>query len=194
MRADSWAIAERAAQLAIVLLTRRDDLTVTHAATDARVDFLINVGNPGKQTGRVFAVELKASALPQSVGAPEADSSELRLRPAWTSKLAQVSASHADLPFPLCLFFFTMTDDRGYYAWLRRPAVDPNTGGPILHTNKPTVLKLLTDHALDELIASVNEWYDKRTIGSTPTRVRSLPTKLAKSPPHARPRRRAKTA
>jgi hypothetical protein len=191
---NTWAIEERAAQLAILHLTRRDDLTVTRAALDAKVDFLVNLGKEGKQTGRVFAVELKAGLFPQGAGTPKAGSSELLLPSAWESKLARVSEGYTDLPFPLCLFFFSMPSDLGYYAWLRRPSNEPGTGGPALRTEKPTALKPLTDIALDEIVASVNKWYDKLRVSSPLPEARSLAVRPSKNLPLSRPRRRIKTA
>jgi hypothetical protein len=195
MRAEAdWAIEERAMQLTVLHLTRREELTVTRAARDANVDFLVNVSKEGKLTGRVFAVEVKGRISLRGVGVLEAGSGEIRLSTHWASVIERASVGRGELPFPLCLFFFTMVDDHGYYAWLRRPVNDASAGEPVLRTERPTTLKPLTNDALDELVDSVTEWYDQRTVSPKPAKVRALPAKSSKSPARTRARRRVKTA
>jgi len=65
----------------------------------------------------------------------------------------------ADVPLPLCLFVFTMRDDRGYYGWLKEPTVtDPRL--PVLRRVDEVRWGELDRDGLADIIASVNAWYD----------------------------------
>jgi hypothetical protein len=66
----------------------------------------------------------------------------------------------SDLAFPLLLMMFSMDVDKTFYLWLREPATK---GGTPLLLSPPTDVAAewgLTTH--DDLITSVNRWYDAR--------------------------------
>lgn len=96
---DSWPIAQRAIQLAIVYFSRRHDLLITQPPEfDYGVDLLVSITQHGQLTGRLFGVQIKASRYlqvqPISVG-----------KNAYKIKVATPEVLK-DLPFPLCVAAF----------------------------------------------------------------------------------------
>ena len=65
-----------------------------------------------------------------------------------------------DISFPICLFFFTMEDDRGYWKWVAEPVID-QTSRRKLVPNQSNMVVPLTDEELDRLITSINRWYEQ---------------------------------
>lgn len=59
-------------------------------------------------------------------------------------------------PIPVCLFVFTMGDDRGYYAWLKQPLA----GAPV-RTVPPAELSwsVLDENGMADIVSAVNAWY-----------------------------------
>lgn len=140
--------AERAELLAFIHLTRRDDLVVDRlASSDSGVDFLVTLMQGGVATGRMFGVQAKAQEGTVASACDLHFAGDLSFRDV------------ADVPLPLCLFVFTMRDDRGYYGWLKEPAVaDPRL--PVLRRVDEVRWGELDSSGLSEIIASVNAWYD----------------------------------
>jgi len=140
--------AERAELLAFMYLTRRDDLALDRlASSDSGVDFLVTLVQGGVPTGRMFGVQVKARE--GSVARPG------DLHPAGDLLIREV----ADVPLPLCLFVFTMGDDRGYYAWLKEPDV-ADARVPVLRPVNEARWTELDDAGLGRIVDSVNAWYD----------------------------------
>ncbi len=63
-----------------------------------------------------------------------------------------------ELPFPLCLFAFTMENDEGFYQWIVEPIVID--GSPKLRLNRAKELSKLDKAALDRIVVQINQWYD----------------------------------
>src|SRR5438876_7868466 len=101
---DKWFIAERVRALALVLLTRRDDLLVTEDKEDYGFDLRVEILKNGRPTTRRLGILLRGAMSP--VGEEHAN------------RILQPSIrafQRLDQPgFPVCLFFFTMQDDQGY--------------------------------------------------------------------------------
>lgn len=151
---ENWILAERAVQLAIVHLTRRDDLIVTPATADDGIDLLITITQRSVRTGRIFGIQVKGhAALPiVTNGAPDT----------YTFTIPTVAApTLIELPFPLCLFIFAMDSDLGYYRWLVEPRIAADQP-PSLRVNPKQHFTLLTKAALDQLVLQVNRWYDAK--------------------------------
>lgn len=131
----------RAQQLAILHLTRRNDLAVYRRQdSHGRNDLFVSLSPGGKITSRDFAV------LPQGRSSP--------------TDLSQANTSaYRDAPYPVCLFSFTMEDDRGYWQWIREPVLDTSEGR--LRSNVGAELMPLTDQAVDDIILAVNHWYEE---------------------------------
>lgn len=147
-RAQPWYIGERAEALARVYLTRRPDLLVKPEHKDYGVDYIVEIMKNSRPTRRAFGVQVKARVAPIVVGA-ESSRTTFRFVPdSWM----------AEIPFPLCLFVFTMENDEGFYQWVVDPII--TTDGPKLHLNVHTELRRLDDTALDHIVEQVNSWYD----------------------------------
>jgi hypothetical protein len=139
--------ARRAEDLAFIHLTRREDLIVDRLASPgARVDFLVTVTREGLATGRVFGVQVKARA------------GSVRSTAGLNRRISGVP-SIADVPFPLCVFVFTMEDDRGYYGWLREPVLS-NRRSPALRLVEQVAWSELDRGALAEIVHTVEAWYE----------------------------------
>jgi hypothetical protein len=61
-------------------------------------------------------------------------------------------------PYPVCLFYFTMDDNQGYYTWVAEPAVTAD--GPRLLMHEAAHCRKLDTAALGEIVAKVDGWYD----------------------------------
>jgi hypothetical protein len=67
-----------------------------------------------------------------------------------------------DLPCPVCLFFFTLDNDKGYYKWILEPIIKDHNN-VALKINENEELKSLNDEKIDDIIAMVNNWYDHKS-------------------------------
>lgn len=147
----SQFIHERARQLAIVHLTRVSELEVQpQQDKDYGIDLLVTLTREGVRTGRLFGVQVKAlmtvPSEPLAMGKKPLNGSLSK----WSS----------DLPFPVCLFVFSMADDAGYFTWLNATEQVDH----LAFTQQPVAKKLepLDQGALTKIIAQVSTWYDER--------------------------------
>src|SRR2546423_9045969 len=102
-----WYIDQRAEALAFVYLTRRSDLLVHQQTGDYGYDFLVEIVRDQRATRRVFGVQVNA-----------------RIDPIQNPKLFNLKhEARKELPFPLCLFFFTMQTDQAFYTWITEPFI-----------------------------------------------------------------------
>ncbi|MEA5567092.1 MULTISPECIES: DUF4365 domain-containing protein [unclassified Anabaena] len=149
-----WYIGLRSEALAMVYLTRRDDLIVSPSQKNtAGLDFLVTITKDSMYSGRLFGVEVKAKISSDSL--------------TQNGEVFKLKNSHnhqtllRDLPFPVCLFFFTLDNDQGYYQWILEPIIkSENNAGLQLRDNNE--LKKLDNQAIDNIISLVNSWYDQR--------------------------------
>jgi hypothetical protein len=145
---EAWYLGLRAEALAIVYLTRREDLIVSKKLEDLGLDLLVTISRDGSQSSRIFGIQLKAA-----VSTPDqADEDSIRLKLKLDNALQEV-------PFPVCLFFFNVKNDRGYYKWIVEPVTDSSLALCVNHSDR---LKRLTDQEVDNIVTLVNSWYDKR--------------------------------
>jgi hypothetical protein len=136
-------IHERGENLAIVYLTRRSDLLIERITANQGIDLLVTIPQPQLPIGRMFGVQVKA--LNQAFDHAQAN--------LILPQNAQPTNLH-DLPFPVCVFLFSMTDDRGYYCWLK---LDPTQS-----TLNMAGWAELEVHSIEPIINQVNAWYDAR--------------------------------
>ena len=142
-----WFVAERARALAMVYLTRRDDLAVVKAGQGIGLEFIVYIRKEDGETSvRQFGVFLRGTKGPVT----EAHLDKL-LSPRMNTLPKQ-------FPYPVCLFHFTMDDDQGYYTWVAEPAVEDGKPRLVLHNTPHT--KKLDSPALDKIVESVDRWYD----------------------------------
>jgi hypothetical protein len=155
-------IETRAKALLALTLTSRPDLILHEQDSDYGVDFMVSIRKNGTYTSRLFGILLKASVR---------DSTSISI-----SLPVNSLSYYKDTPFPLCLCYFFMSNDKGFYKWLIEPAVDQN-GSPrltpgfseeTLHSNKSSApFKIsefteLDQEGLSHLVNEVNAWYDAR--------------------------------
>lgn len=144
----------RAVQLAVVHLTRRRDVSVTQEPRETRelrtmrTDLLVSLLEEGQDVGQFLAVEVKAAASDEDV---------LKA----SRKLSRQGRSVTYFPFPICLFVFSMETDQGYWRWVRQPELNPEDKSHLFSVTD-VKLSLLTKEALNQILASVREWYQQR--------------------------------
>jgi hypothetical protein len=154
-------VKARAKALLTISLTERDDLRIEDVRDDSGCDFLVYQTKNGRTTSRVFGVLLRATIRETT--------------PAGVPVTRQLLEDWEESPFPICLVFFYMTDDRGYFRWLVEPVVSP-AGEPDLKitvasesANGPSILLPsssfveLKQASLNQLVSSVEAWYDARS-------------------------------
>ncbi|HYT87944.1 MAG TPA: hypothetical protein VEL76_04435 [Gemmataceae bacterium] len=144
-----WFVTERAKALAVVLLTRRDDLAVKETQEENGLDYTVRIMTGHNGGDRPFGVYMGASMA--SVTLEEANK---QLKPVM-GKVQSIGPFH----FPVCVFYFTVKDDQGYYAWAYEPLVTAEgqlrlTAHAEAHCNK------LRNESLEDIISAVMRWYD----------------------------------
>jgi hypothetical protein len=151
---EAWYIGQRSEALAIMYLTRRDDLIVSRQKEkDRGLDFLVTLLKDGGYSGRLFGVQVKATvSTPKLVQHDNLIEIKLNL---------DSLQSLAELPFPVCLFFFTLENDQGYYKWILEPVIEGQSSSKLFF-NKSNEFTKLTDKEIEEIISVVNNWYDTR--------------------------------
>jgi len=146
-------IDERVRALATMYLTRRKDLSLNFDEKEGGIDLLVDIlpatGHDEEAGRRMFGVELKGAN-----GSISIDQAQRQFKSAFKGKYRVPG-----LPFPLCLFLFTMADNQGYFAWLIEPAIQNGLSKLRAVDDKPSV-RILDKAALDEIIESVNKWYE----------------------------------
>lgn len=145
----TWFVAERARALALVHLTRREDLIVKKAAEEVGLKFLVSIKKEqGEPAVRQFGIFLRGTKSPVTTAHLDGV-----LRPTMQRFL-----HIGPFPYPVCLFHFTMDDDQGYFTWVAEPAVAEN--GPRLLMHEHAHSRKLDTAALDEIVGKVDRWYD----------------------------------
>jgi hypothetical protein len=143
-----WFVADRARALATVYLTRRDDLAITDTKEQTGIDFLVSLRRNGKPSGRAFGVYLRGAMSPVSV-----DHANRVLKPS-----VDAFQRLGEFPYPVCLFFFTMVNDKGYFAWLVEPIIAD--GKPRLVQKRAPECAEMNEHTVDRIVEFVSAWYD----------------------------------
>ncbi len=144
-----WFIAERTKALALVALTRRDDLVVQSAGPGLGLAFIVSITREkGQQSPRQFGVVLRGSK--RTLTEPRLDQA---LLPEIESFLRT-----GPFPYPVCLFYFTMDDSQGYWTWVAEPAV--TEAGPRFLLRETPHGRKLDRTAVDEIVEQVDRWYD----------------------------------
>src|SRR5437762_3307940 len=108
-----WFVAERARALAMVLLTRRDDLVVKETREENGLDYTVYLKAESNEGTRPFGVCLSASMIPVTL-----DRVNQQLKPVM-KKVRSIGPFH----FPVCVFHFNVKDGQGYYAWAYEPVI-----------------------------------------------------------------------
>jgi hypothetical protein len=141
-------VAEQVRALATIILTRRGDLTIVDTKRDTGVDLHVTIEREDKPMRLVFGILLRGTWSPV---AP--DHANKVLGPT----MGQFQGMRK-FTYPVCLFFFTMRDEKAFFSWLAEPIV--NGGAPkLVHHEKAKCIPL-TDQLLDEVVEQIVAWYD----------------------------------
>jgi hypothetical protein len=142
-------IEKRARALAMMLLTRRDNLQIEEMKEDIGLDYIVRFHSEGKEGLREFGIVVRGSWA--TAGKEQADK---ELRPA----LRQLKR-YGPFLRPICLFFFTMENDGAWYAWVAEP-IESEDGEPRLRSPAEPDCQSLDKRALQEILERVDEWHD----------------------------------
>ena len=131
----------RAEKLGYVYFSRLSDLIINEPNLSL-FDYLIDIGENHKQTGRLFGVEVKPY------------NSETRMLNGSFSK------DYKNITFPALLVMFDNKNDHGYYKWIKKPVKD---GQLVLDSSRNDVEEL-NDRSLNEIVTEVKDWYSAQHI------------------------------
>ncbi len=135
--------------MALVLLTSRDDLTVTDVGDDSGIDLLVSIRKDKIRAIEQFGVILKGTI--REANSPSKASRELDTLMSESSRIEPIT-------IPICVFFFSMVNDAGYYAWLYEPT---NIKGiDKLRRHSQLDCKRLDEESLDEIVKVVNRYFE----------------------------------
>jgi hypothetical protein len=142
------SVAERSRALAVIILTRRGDLTVAETKQDTGLDFHVSIEREDKPMRLTFGVLLRG--VPSPVTAEQANA------------LLVATMGHfrgmRKFTYPVCLFFFTMREEQAFFSWLAEPVV--SAGAPkLVHHDKAECVPL-TDGLQGRVVEQIVAWYD----------------------------------
>ena len=126
----------RAEKLGYVYFSRLSDLIINEPNLP-QFDYLIDIGENEKETGRLFGVEV----LPYN--------KDLN---------GTFSKEYQNIAFPALLVMFDNQNDNGYYKWLKKPV---ENGQLVLETSKNNIAEL-NNNSLNEIVAEVKDWYSRQ--------------------------------
>ena len=131
----------RAEKLGYVYFSRLADLIINEPNLPL-FDYLIDIGENHKQTGRLFGVEVK----------PYNDD---------IKKLnGSFSKEYKNITFPALLVMFDNKNDHGYYKWIKKPVKD----GKLAWDSSKNEIEELNDRSLNEIVTEVKDWYSRQCI------------------------------
>jgi Domain of unknown function (DUF4365) len=153
----AWYIGQRAESLTVVYLTRRSDLIVTPQPKAYGLSFLVEISKLGSRSGRIFGIQIEATV--NNAKAIENDNKSFEIKQDLPS-----TDSISELPFPVCLLFWTLNNDQAYYKWVLEPVIETQNN-PKLLFNQSQVFQKLTNKEINKIVSTVNNWYDSRSLG-----------------------------
>ena len=141
-------LADRVRALATVILTRRDDLTIAETKQSTGLDLHVYIDREDKPMRLAFGVLLRG--VPSSISPENANK-------VLGPTMGQFQGMRK-FTYPVCLFFFTMRDEKSYFSWLAEPVL--TDGAPkLMHYTRANCVEL-TDKLLDEAVEKIVGWYD----------------------------------
>ena len=141
-------IADRVRALTAVILTRRSDLTIAETKQSTGLDYHVFIDREDKPMRLAFGVLLRGVSSPMT-----AENANKVLGPT----MGQFHGMRK-FTYPVCLFFFTMRDEKGYFSWLAEPILT-EAGPKLVHNDKAHCVNL-TDEFLEEAIERIVGWFD----------------------------------
>jgi hypothetical protein len=145
-----WFIVERVHALAIMHLTRRRDLVIRDEPRDPAYFPVLTVEiiDPEKVRRGQFAVFLEGTKA-----AIDEEQANKLLGPSF-----QRSNPYHPVGHPVCLFYFTMEDDQGYFTWVKEPVIEDGLARFRVHREARCIK--LDRKTLDRIVQQVCDWYD----------------------------------
>jgi len=143
-------VEKRAHALAMMLLSRREDLLIEEVVqADIGLDYIVRFHTEGKEGLREFGIQLKGRWA--AVTKERADK-------VLRSSMQQMKRYGPSLR-PVCLFFFTMENDGAWYTWVAEP-IEWEDRKPMLRSYDEADCRELDRRALKDIIDRVDRWYD----------------------------------
>ncbi len=154
-------LAERVEAMAIMHLTRRDDLVVRREIRkpgDPIMDLTVEIREDGRRVNwRRFGIYLQGVRTPETISTAN---SKLKV------SLRRFFNDYGEPSIPFCLFYFTMEDNRGYCTWLAEPMVEAARPGLRYHRENANCTTLDLG-SLDSIVGAVNAYYSALKDAST---------------------------
>lgn len=149
-----WYLVERAEGLAVIYLTEDSRIEVNRSRDIlSGLDTVATLRENGRLGARIFGAEVKA-ALTHKAGHDNPKPNN------WSVPSSRTSFFR-DIPFPVCLFFFTVDDDKGHWGWIQQPIVNADTGSRLLFQER-VPLSPLTAQEVTRIVSEVDRWYNER--------------------------------
>jgi hypothetical protein len=142
-----WFIGEKAKALAMVLLTRRDDLEIRETKAENGLDYTVRIKSEEGAGPRAFGILIRATMSPATI-----EQANAQMRPTMGGLVA------TQVLMPVCVFYFTVKDDRGYYTWAHEPVLEK--GQARLRARREPDCRPLDDESLEQILSLVGNWYD----------------------------------
>jgi hypothetical protein len=126
----------RAGKLGYVYFSRLDDLIINEPNfKEPLFDYLIDIGEEHKQTGRLFGVEIKAFGNP--------------------ALYPFLNEQYRNIAIPALLVLFDNKTDRGYFKWIKKPGQN----GQLAFENTKNTVEELNNDSLHQIVAEIKNWY-----------------------------------
>ena len=141
-------LAEQVRALATIVLTRRGDLAIVDSKKDTGLDLHVYIDREDKPMRLMFGILLRG--VPSAVSLANANKI---LEPT----MGQFRGMRK-FTYPVCLFLFTLKDERALFSWLAEPVIT-GTVPKLVHHEKAHCVPL-TDEALSQIVEQIVAWYD----------------------------------
>lgn len=129
----------RAEKLGYVYFSRLSELFINEPDLPL-FNYLIDIGENQRQTGRLFGVEVM----------PYNDEN--------ANLNGSFSKEYKNITFPALLVMFDNNNDHGYFKWLKKPVKD----GTLVLDNTKNDFQELNDRSLNEIVSEVKDWYSQQ--------------------------------
>ncbi|HLP87590.1 MAG TPA: DUF4365 domain-containing protein [Nostocaceae cyanobacterium] len=152
---EPWYFSFRSEAIASLYLTRRDDVTICKQEKGQDINLIVTIAKDKSSISRVFGVIVKANVSSENL-VQKSDEEIFKININLTDFQTLLK-----LKLPICLFFFNVDNDEGFYKWVVEPVTE-NTKYSTLQLNEENRFKILTDAEINNIVDLVNVWYDKR--------------------------------
>jgi hypothetical protein len=142
-----WYFTERAEQLAIMLLTRMDNVRVSREVKDQGPDLLVAIES-NSPAERIFGIEVKATKKLNSLV-----NSNGMVKKELASRFGRRAR---DYPYPVGVLIVDVVSDTARFGWVLKPDV----AGPMFTGNIHT--DVATNDVMRRALEEVTRWYSRR--------------------------------